>query len=306
MTLTASEYIKPVTPSTKVLTLRVDGATVYTNTSEAVQLSDYAIALDANGKLMFASRLEGGYGGPADGFYHDGSYAVVSGQQCGIFNLDPEFAGWPNTTADGRNAWTLYTVVVPEGWKIITGTWEQMSQIMISIDAYAVNDGNYFERIEDGKFNEISFVTIDGSLTDGCDIAKYTSDKTSNMKDGENNAELINLDSSKWVVTASRVGSQMNNVGLNKAGQIRFYANANGEGYSEVTFSCVDMIEYIVIELGIGKNQYSLGVYVDGVKIEANKDGTFTINSNSFVIFNDSYSSTSSQLWITSISMKTN
>ena len=154
MTLTASEYVIP----TVDVTVDFSGATVFTGAEgETVVLGDYAIALDANGKLVYASRLVGGYGGPGDGFYHDGSYEVKAGELCGIFQLDPLFAGWPNVTEDGRNAWTLYSVVVPEGGCIITGSWAQMEAVMKAINEGAVEEGNFFEGVEDGIYNNVKF-----------------------------------------------------------------------------------------------------------------------------------------------------
>ena len=157
MTLNAAEWVNP----TVYQTVDFSGATVYTDASENVTLGDYAVAFDAEGKLVYASRLVGGYGGPGDGFYHDGSYAVKAGELCGIFQLHEKFAGWPNKAeVDGVevNAWTLYTVVVPEGGCVITGTWAQMESLMKAINPNAVEEGNFFEGVDDGIYNEVKFL----------------------------------------------------------------------------------------------------------------------------------------------------
>ena len=134
--------------------------TVYNDQAENVKLGDFSVAVDANGKIVFAGRTSDGYSGPADGFYHDGSYQAVAGQQCGIFVLDEQFAGWPAVTPDGVNAWTLYTVKVPTGGHIITGTEAQMTEFMKQIDPAFTADRNYFEGIADGLFNETHAIAI--------------------------------------------------------------------------------------------------------------------------------------------------
>ena len=134
--------------------------TVYNDTAENVKLGDFSVAVDANGKIIFAGRTSDGYSGPADGFYHDGSYQAVAGQQCGIFVLDEQFAGWPAVTPDGVNAWTLYTVKVPTGGHIITGTEAQMTEFMKAIDPAFVANQNYFEGVADGMFNETHTIAV--------------------------------------------------------------------------------------------------------------------------------------------------
>ena len=128
--------------------------TIYTSESSDVVLGDFSVAVDSDGKIIFISKTADGYGGPADGFYHDGSYQLEPGKQCGIFNLYNDFAGWPNVTPDGKNAWTQYEVVVPEGCYVITGNWAQMSNFLTSIDEKAYEHSNYFEGVADGIYND--------------------------------------------------------------------------------------------------------------------------------------------------------
>ena len=297
--------------------INVTGTQVYTEGT--ITLGDYAVAFNENGTLVYASRLVGGYGGPADGFYHDGSYALAAGQQCGMFYVDAAFKSWADATNYGANAAEqieykgqminpcgAYEVVVPAGWTVVTGTWAEMAAVMQAIDPAAVEENNYFEGVEDGAFNGYAYSTVvDAPVVEGQYVATYTAGTTTNMKANVNNAETIGLDPEKWTVTSNITGTQKNHAGLNKDGSIRFYSNSGAAGYSEVTFTCVDMIKTLSVELGAGKNAYSLGVYVDGVKVVANEDGSFTINSNSFVIYNDANVDSSSQLWLTSLTMKT-
>lgn len=309
---TVEEWLAAHTGPTPVeVTVDATNATIFTGAEgETPALSDVTIALDANGNIIFASYTVSGYGGPADGFYHDGNYTVNAGQTSGIFSLDEQFAGWPTVTPDGQNAWTLYTVVVPEGGQIITGDVATMLPIVNEIfgaNLTEMTNNTYFETtLEDGAYNHYTVkVEVQAPVVEGQYVAAYTGDTTANMKADINNAESLGLDPTIWTVTSAITGTQKNHAGLNKAGQIRFYANSGAAGYSEVTFTCVDMIETLVVELGEGKNAYSLGIYVDGVKVVANEDGSFTINSNSFVIYNDANVDTSSQLWVTSLTMQT-
>ena len=132
------EYSKNITLKAKWLdivnvTIDLTGVRVYKDNNEIISLSDYTVAFDANGKVIFASCTASGYGGPADGFYHDGNYKWAAGETNGIYSLDYNFAPWPNVTSDGVNAWTLYSVVVPEGCSIVTGTADQMLPIINKI-----------------------------------------------------------------------------------------------------------------------------------------------------------------------------
>ena len=164
------EITAPEAPAIVDVELNVTGATVYTEGT--ITLGDYAVAFNENGTLVYASRLVGGYGGPADGFYHDGSYVLTAGQQCGMFNVDAAFKSWADATNWGANAaeqieykgqminpWGAYEVVVPAGWTVVTGTWAEMAAVMQAIDPAAVEDGNYFEGVEDGAFNGYAYST---------------------------------------------------------------------------------------------------------------------------------------------------
>ena len=157
VSVTVGDYVPPVEEQT--VTIDTSAATVFTGAEgENVALGDWTVAFNAEGRVIFASRTSDGYGGPADGFYHDGEYTVVAGQTSGIFALDAEFAGWPNVTEDGRNAWTLYTVVVPEGVTIVTGDDATMLPIMQAIFGSELTEltQTYFENtLKDGDMNHV-------------------------------------------------------------------------------------------------------------------------------------------------------
>ena len=135
-----------------------DAVVIYDDKAESITLGDYTIAVDATGKVIFASRTSSGYGGPGDGFYHDGTYQVVPGQVCGIFSLDSQFAGWPNTAVvngETVNAWTLYTVVCPTGYHIITGSQAALTDLvkaLCGVNEFTESNNSLFEnQMEDGS-----------------------------------------------------------------------------------------------------------------------------------------------------------
>lgn len=135
---------------------------------------NYMIAVDASGKIVYASNYESGYGGPADDFYHDGSYSAVAGQQCGIFTLYDDFDRWPNTTTDGNPAWERYEIDLPDGWHIISGSASAMKDLISSFtdkDITVVDTTNknqlFGADIGDGYYND----TIKINVVTGCGSA---------------------------------------------------------------------------------------------------------------------------------------
>ena len=155
-----NHVVATLTPMVEVNYEHAADLSVYTSADENVTLEDVTVAVDATGKVIFGSYTAPGYGGPADGFYHDGTYAVVAGQQCGIFALDAQFAGWPNKVViDGVevNAWTLYTVKAPEGVTIYTGTVEEMLPLVNAVfgtELTGMADNTFFETtLADGSQN---------------------------------------------------------------------------------------------------------------------------------------------------------
>lgn len=143
---------------------------VYTNDyADKITLGEMTVATDANGVVVYAGRTSSGYGGPGDGFYHDGSYVAKAGQVCGIFDLQEKWAPWPNKAEiDGEevNAWTLYSVVVPEGGQIITGSFAAMTDLANTIYGQTLTtaqyaSGNPFEGVVDGLHNESMKITYE-------------------------------------------------------------------------------------------------------------------------------------------------
>ena len=148
-----------------------DLPSVYDHRAENPALGDLTLAFDAQGKIMFASRTSSGYGGPADGFYHDGTYSWTAGQQCGIFLLQDTFAAWEQ----GKDNHTHYSVVIPEGWLVVTGTEAQMKPLLAAVDSNFAAGGNYFEGVADGIFNDTRILRADvGQKVVGIDLEKVT------------------------------------------------------------------------------------------------------------------------------------
>ena len=146
-----------------------DGVTVYSASDTNIALGEYTIAVDANGKIIYASRTSSGYGGPGDGFYHDGTYQVVPGSVCGIFDLDSQFAPWPATAVvDGNtvNAWTLYKVVCPTGCHIITGSQSAMSDLVKKVCSIATFDESNNALFENGFEDGSIIITIGFEFND--------------------------------------------------------------------------------------------------------------------------------------------
>ena len=135
-----------------------DGVTIYDSASQNITFGEYTIAVDGNGKIIFASRTSSGYGGPGDGFYHDGTYQVVVGQVCGIFYIQEGFKSWNDCSAAERaqdvKPWSLYTRVCPENYHIITGSQSAMSNLIKAICNIST-------------FNETSNALFESTIEDG-------------------------------------------------------------------------------------------------------------------------------------------
>lgn len=128
-------------------------------------------------------------------------------------------------------------------------------------------------------------------------ILKYSDTTTTNMT-GNNDANILGLDSSIFNVVGSQ-GSTQNNVGLNKAGHLRLYADkTNGNGAS-ITVTCEYTITKIKINFGSTITKYK----IDDILYDAptaSSSVEYEINSNSFKIMNANTGSTT-QLYIESI-----
>lgn len=118
----------------------------------------YMIAVDANGTIIYASYHDDGYGGPADGFYHDGNYTCVPGQICGPFNVWSTFKSWNDCGGVG-NLWEEYNLQVPTGGYIIIGNQAQMTLLInevFGVDIAEYQTNVFFETmVEDGEVNDV-------------------------------------------------------------------------------------------------------------------------------------------------------
>lgn len=175
-------------------------ATIYDSNAESIVIGakNYTLGVDATGKVIYASYGPGnGYGGPGDGFYHDGNYGATAGQVCGIFDLDAEFAPWPATTGDGRNAWTLYDIVVPEGGYIITGALDQIKPLVqewSGFDMSGYENNVLFENtLQDGDYNgkQLVFDVKTNYVNITLASPKYTIDLVDVIGTVENNSIVV-------------------------------------------------------------------------------------------------------------------
>ena len=134
-------------------------------------------------------------------------------------------------------------------------------------------------------------------------IAKYTGSTTTNMAADTNNAATIGLDAALFTVTANKC-SQNNNVGLNKAGNIRLYGSSADSNGNELTIAVAAGYEIKTIKVTFvsASNCGTMNVIVDGNVVVTNTTATVctaTINASSFTLKNVNASNT--QLHIASI-----
>lgn len=111
---------------------------------------------------------------------------------------------------------------------------------------------------------------------------RYQGTTTGNFGTG-NEAATVGLDASQWSVIADK-GNASNNVGFNKAGDIRLYYNAEGSNTLTVSSLTESTINSIKITF-TGDDYSNVTVTVDGEAVTAT-DGVYAINSTSFVLGN--------------------
>lgn len=120
----------------------------------------------------------------------------------------------------------------------------------------------------------------------------YPSGTTTNMT-GNNDAALVGLNADEWSVVAAKGGSN-NFPGLNKAGDIRLYYHANGS--NTITVESLSGATINSITATFNSATYSnMTVTVNGNPVTGT-DGTFTINSTSFVLGNGNTSNVQVQI----------
>ena len=128
------------------------------------------------------------------------------------------------------------------------------------------------------------------------DVAKYSDTTTTTNMTAGNQAEIIGLDSAKYTVTATK-NSPTNNIGLNKAGEIRLYAHSSSGNGNELLIESQVVIESIEIEFGS-----TVGTFTVNGTTGAEETTTYTINSKSVAIKNTT-SGASTQVHIKSITI---
>lgn len=113
---------------------------------------------------------------------------------------------------------------------------------------------------------------------------KYSGSTTENMlADGSNEAATVGLSDSEWSVIASK-GAASNAPGLNKAGDIRLYWNADGGNTITVSSLTNTLINNIAITF-TGESYSNVSVMV-GENEASSVDGKYSINSTSFTLGN--------------------
>ena len=126
----------------------------------------------------------------------------------------------------------------------------------------------------------------------------YTGETTTNMT-GNNDAALVGLDASQWTVVGDK-GSTSNNVGLNKAGNIRLYAHKDSGNGNILTVSIsAGTIDEITLDI---KQIATYEVTAAGKVVEATGEATYAIGASSFSIQNKTTGETT-QLHLNSISI---
>ena len=126
--------------------------------------------------------------------------------------------------------------------------------------------------------------------------AAYTQTTTTNMTDG-NNAAIIGLDEDVFEVKSIK-GSQNNHIGLNKAGEIRLYANASDQNGSSLSISTKNgqKIASVSIEFGA-----TVGAFTVNGEDGSEDVAKYTINDSNVTIKN--VTSVNTQVWIKSITI---
>lgn len=123
---------------------------------------------------------------------------------------------------------------------------------------------------------------------------QYTNTTTTNMTGG-NDAATVGLDANEWSVVGSKGGGS-NYPGLNKSKYIAIYYNETESASITVSSSTATIYS---IKITYTSNSYNNGKVLVNGNVVTVKDGTYSINSNSFVVTNGNTSNT--QVRISSI-----
>ena len=116
---------------------------------------------------------------------------------------------------------------------------------------------------------------------------QYSGSTTTNM-DGSNQAATLGLEAAAWSVVGDK-GNNSNYPGLNKDGDIRLYYNASGSNTLTISSLTGATITSITITYNTG---YENGKVLVGSSVVTGTNGTYNINSSSFVVTNGNTSNT--------------
>ena len=184
-------------------------------------------------------------------------YLVVNGEQTTYWasrenNGDEPYAAQLNVTTD--------EIAVPAGDVTIAGS----SAIIVSYVAFT----------PDAADPEPTPASKEVTM-------QYTGTTTTNMT-GNNDAALVGLNADEWSVVGAK-GASNYFPGLNKDGTIRLYWNASGS--NTITVSSLKNATINSITLDLKSSNNNISVTVNGNPVEGT-DGTYAINSTSFVLGN--------------------
>lgn len=125
-------------------------------------------------------------------------------------------------------------------------------------------------------------------------------DTSTNLTAEENNATIVGLDATLFdVATAKNKAS--NEVGLNKDGTMRLYANAASQEGTSLTISTLNGQKIVSIEVEFGGTVGNITVNGEAVDAAANASYTYLLDSTSVTIKN--VTATNIQVWIKSITI---
>ena len=120
----------------------------------------------------------------------------------------------------------------------------------------------------------------------------YNTATTTNM-DGTNQATVLGMSSTDWSVVGAK-GSAANNVGLNKAKNIRLYYHADGG--NTLTVTSLQNWTITTISISFVSEDYNNASITPGTGSNSGTTGSWTINSTSFVVGNGNTSNIQVQI----------
>jgi hypothetical protein len=138
-------------------------------------------------------------------------------------------------------------------------------------------------------FSLIAAVLFAGSMMAAEATLQYTGSTTTNMAgDGANNAEIVGLDANVFTVICEK-GANQNNIGLNKAGDIRLYADKDGGNGNKLI---VNIVSGEILSIVLDIKQQATFVVKAGEDVVEAVEGAYAINAASFSIQNTTTNAT--------------